>query len=82
MLGEPARAWTHYEEALHILRKMRFRPEIALIQLEFADLVLEHYPVDKAVAISHLDAAIEGFCDMKMQPALERARQLRNHGIL
>jgi hypothetical protein len=59
---------------------LRFRPEIALIRLDLAELLLEHYPDERAEAIEHLDFAIAELRDMKMQPALERA--LRHRGLL
>ena len=59
---------------------MRFRPEIALIRLGLAELLLEHYPEEKPEALAHLDFAIGEFREMKMQPSLERA--LRHKEIL
>ena len=52
---------------------MRPGPEIALTRLELAELVLAHYPDEKAEALEHLDFAIGELREMKMQPALERA---------
>jgi hypothetical protein len=57
--------------------RLRFRPEIALTRLELAELLLEHYPDEKAEALDHLDFAIGEFRDMKMQPALERTLKRR-----
>ena len=59
---------------------MRFRPEIALSRLQLAELLLEHYPDEKAEALEHLDFAIKEFREMKMKPSLERA--LRHKEIL
>jgi hypothetical protein len=59
---------------------MRFRPELALTRLQFAELLLEHYPEEKKEAQEHLDFAIKEFREMKMQPSLERA--LRHKDIL
>ena len=55
-------------------------PEIALISLDLAELLLEHYPDERDAAIEHLDFAIAELQAMKMQPALERA--LRHRGLL
>ncbi len=41
--------------------------------LGLAELLLEHYPDERAEALDHLDTAIAELRDMKMQPALERA---------
>jgi len=57
--------------------KLRFRPEIALTRLGLAELLLEHYPDEEAVALEHLDFAIGELREMKMQPALERALKQR-----
>jgi uncharacterized protein (DUF924 family) len=59
---------------------MRFRPEVALTRLQLAELLLDHYPEERAEALGHLDFAINEFRDMKMQPSLERA--LRHKDIL
>ncbi|MGD0659968.1 MAG: hypothetical protein ABSD38_18060 [Syntrophorhabdales bacterium] len=53
--------------------RLRPGPEIALTRLELAELVLAHYPDEKAEALEHLDFAIGELREMKMQPALERA---------
>jgi hypothetical protein len=59
---------------------MKFRPELALTHLQLAELLLEHYPKERAKALEHLNFAIKEFQDMKMQPSLERA--LRHKDIL
>ena len=59
---------------------MRFCPEVALTQLQLAELLLEHYPDEKSEALKHLDFAINEFREMKMKPSLERA--LRRKEIL
>jgi len=45
-----------------------------------AELLLDHYPDQRAAAIEHLDFVIGEFRDMKMQPSLERA--LRHKEVL
>jgi hypothetical protein len=59
---------------------MKFRPELALSRLQLAELLLEHYPKERASALEHLDFAISEFRDMKMQRWLEQA--LRHKDIL
>jgi class 3 adenylate cyclase/tetratricopeptide (TPR) repeat protein len=76
-LGRPDEARTYYAQALDVAGKMRFRPEIALTRLELAELLLAHYPDEKAEALEHLDFAIGELRAMKMQPALERALKQR-----
>ncbi len=53
--------------------QLRFRSEVALTRLELAELLLEHYPDEKAEAPEHLDFAIGELREIKVQPSLERA---------
>ena len=76
-LGRPEEARAYYEEAMDMATRLRFRPEIALTRLQLAELLLAHYPDEKAEALEHLDFAIGEFREMKMQPALERALKQR-----
>ena len=80
LLGKPDEARAYYQQALEACAKIRHRPEIALTRLQLAELLLEHYPDERAEALEHLDFAIGEFRDMKMQPSLERA--LRHRGLL
>jgi tetratricopeptide (TPR) repeat protein len=76
-LGRLQEARAYYDEALDMAGELRFRPEIALTRLGLAELLLEHYPDEEAVALEHLDFAIGELREMKMQPALERALKQR-----
>ncbi|MBN1568353.1 MAG: protein kinase [Acidobacteria bacterium] len=78
LLGRPDEARKYYDEALKVCAEMRFRPELALTRLQLAELLLEHYPEEKAAALEHLDIAIKEFREMKMQPSLDRASKLRS----
>jgi hypothetical protein len=80
MLDRPDEARAYYAQGLAVSEKVRFRPEIALVRLDIAELLLDHYPDEHDAAIEHLDFAIAELRDMKMQPALERA--LRHRGLL
>jgi len=80
LLGRHEEARKHYREAIKVCTEMKFRPELALTRLQLAELLLEHYPKERAQALEHLDFAISEFRDMKMQPWLERA--LRHKDIL
>jgi tetratricopeptide (TPR) repeat protein len=80
LLGRYEEARNYYKEAIKVCTEMMFRPELALTHLQFAELLLEHYPDEKKEAIEHLDFAIKEFREMKMQPSLERA--LRHKEIL
>jgi tetratricopeptide (TPR) repeat protein len=78
-LGRPEEARVYYQEALDMAARLRFRPEIALTRLQLAELLLAHYPEEKAEALEHLDFAISELREMKMQPALERALKQREN---
>ncbi|MDP6715528.1 MAG: protein kinase, partial [SAR202 cluster bacterium] len=78
LLDDQTKAREYYELALEVTAKIRFRPEMALTRLQLAELLLEHYPDERAEAIQHLDLAIPEFRDMKMQPSLERALSHRD----
>jgi tetratricopeptide (TPR) repeat protein len=80
LLGNTDEARTYYQQAIEACQKIRFRPEMALTRLQLAELLLEHYPDEKAEALEHLDFAIAEFREMKMQPSLERA--LRHRELL
>jgi tetratricopeptide (TPR) repeat protein len=80
LLGRYEKARKHYGEAIKVCTEMKFRPELALTRLQLAELLLEHYPKERAEALEHLDFAISEFRDMKMRPWLERA--LRHKEIL
>ena len=77
LLGEPDKARAYYLQALEAAGKIRFRPEIALTHLQMAELLLEHYPDERAEALEHLEFAIGELRDMKMQPDLEDALALK-----
>jgi len=80
LLGKPDDAREHYKTSFRVCTEMNFRPELALTHLNFAELLFDHYPDEKAEALEHLDFAIKEFREMKMQPSLERA--LRRKDIL
>jgi len=78
--GQPDQARAYYDQALEVCERVRFRPEIAQVRLELAELILEHQTDEKPAAIEHVDFAIGEFQEMKMQPSLERA--LKHKGLL
>ena len=63
----------YYYKALEATTKLGYRPEVALIRLGLAELLLDHHPDERPEAIEHLDFAISEFREMNMQPSLERA---------
>ena len=78
MLGRMDEAKNHYHDALDVTTNMRFRPELALSRFQLAELQLEHFLDEKTEAIEHLNFAINEFKEMKMQPSLEKALELRD----
>ena len=80
LLDEPDEARAYYQQALEVCARVRFRPEIALVRLDLAELLLDHYPEERGEALEHLDFAIAELREMKMQPFLERA--LGHKGLL
>jgi tetratricopeptide (TPR) repeat protein len=78
LLGRPEEARRYYQQALESAGRIGFRPETALTQLELAALLLEHYPADRAAALTYLARAGAEFEAMGMRPALERAAHLRD----
>jgi class 3 adenylate cyclase/tetratricopeptide (TPR) repeat protein len=77
LLEELEKARAYYEQALEVAGKIGFRPEVALTRLQLAELLLEHYPDERADALQHLDFAIAECREMKMRPSLERALRLK-----
>ena len=80
VLAQADQAHAYYDQARELCEKVRFRPELALSRLGLVELLLEHYPDERAAAIEHLDFAMRKFQEMKMQPSLERA--LRHRELL
>ncbi len=77
LLGAPESARTWYVEALRISAAVGSRPEAALVRLQLAELLLEHYPDQREEAIDHLGKAIGGFEAMNMRPSLRQALKHR-----
>ena len=77
LLGQPEKARAYYLRGIAACEKGRHRPELALTRLQLAELLLGHYPAERAAAFEHLDFAIRECRDMKMQPSLERALRRR-----
>jgi tetratricopeptide (TPR) repeat protein len=73
LLGRHDEARKYYQEAIKVCAKIKFRPELALTRLQFAELLLEHCPKERTEALEHLGFAVKEFREMKMQPSLEHA---------
>jgi tetratricopeptide (TPR) repeat protein len=80
LLGRWAEAREYFEKALQVCERIAFQPGLALSHFDLAELLLDHYPNERDLALKHLDIAIEALRQMKMQPALERA--LGRRGLL
>ena len=80
-LGDLAAAKRYYQQGLEVCQKARFRPEIALIRLGLAEVLLKDPETHRHPEVQqHLDFAIGELREMKMQPGLERA--LKHKGLL
>jgi DNA-binding CsgD family transcriptional regulator len=77
LLGRPAEARSYYEKAVSVCERIGFRPEAALTRLQLADLLLKHYPEERAAALAHIDFVIGESEAMGMEPALRHALRLR-----
>jgi hypothetical protein len=73
LLEDPEQSRHWYDQALHVYGTLGIRPEAALVHLQLAELLLDHYPEKRAEAREHLDFASIEFQQMNMRPALERA---------
>jgi DNA-binding CsgD family transcriptional regulator len=75
MLRRPEEARNYFRQALEVCQRVRFRPEIALLHLDLAQLS-SGSSRERAEAVEHLRFAISEFAEMHMQPSLDRASQL------
>jgi ATP/maltotriose-dependent transcriptional regulator MalT len=77
LCGDQVAARAYYVQALESGRKIRFRPEIALTHLRFAESLLSQANDNsRAEALEHLGLAIPELLDMHMQTAVDRAQAL------
>jgi DNA-binding CsgD family transcriptional regulator len=82
LLGRPAEARDAYRQAQAVCEKVRFRPELALVRLDLAELLLTNFSSEYAEAVDHLQAATAEFEAMFMHPSLNRALGLRSRAAL
>jgi DNA-binding CsgD family transcriptional regulator len=77
LLGDRERARAYYDQALAAAGAIHFRPELALTNLQIAELLVEE-PRTQSDARRHLESAIEEFRAMQMKPALAQALALED----
>ena len=77
LLGNSDEAAAYLQQALDIASRVQFRPEIALAQLELAELLVAHHRDRRGEAQSYLDSVATEFDAMNMQPSLNRAGALQ-----
>jgi DNA-binding CsgD family transcriptional regulator len=65
-----------YEKAIAACQRVRFRPELALVRLDLAELLLNSFPSERDAAMEQLRLATAEFEAMHMQPSLDRAIEL------
>jgi len=78
LLGRFEEARDHFHQGIKVATSMKFRPELALTRFRLAELQLEHFPQERSEALEHLEFAISEFKEMKMQPSLEEALELKS----
>ena len=72
LLGNSDEAAAYLQQALDIASRVQFCPEIALAQLELAELLVAHHRDRRGEAQSYLDSVATEFDAMNMQPSLNR----------
>ncbi|HEX9642093.1 MAG TPA: response regulator transcription factor, partial [Candidatus Krumholzibacteria bacterium] len=77
LLGKRQEARACFREAIEFCEGILYRPERALIRVDLAQLLLDHFPGERTEAMKHLDLAIAELEDMQMAPALAQARALQ-----
>jgi DNA-binding CsgD family transcriptional regulator len=75
-LGQFDAAREYYRQAIEVCQKTRFRPELALTRLDMSELLVTHFPAERAEALQQLGLATTELSAMRMQPGLERALRL------
>jgi DNA-binding CsgD family transcriptional regulator len=76
MLDQTDESMPLFEEALALCQKIRFRPELVLIQLDIGELLLTGDASQRLRGIDQINTAIEQARAMKMQPSVERGLSL------
>jgi hypothetical protein len=77
LLDRPDDARAYYATGLAACQKIRFRPEIAVLRYQLAELLLDSYPDERAEAVEHLDFAIDELRSMGMTLPLNKAVALK-----
>jgi ATP/maltotriose-dependent transcriptional regulator MalT len=77
LLGDVDAARSHLNDALEVCARSGFRPELASARLDLAELLVRHFPEERAEAREHLEFATAEFKAMGMHSYLARARRLR-----
>jgi DNA-binding CsgD family transcriptional regulator len=75
LLRQTDDARNFYERAMSVCERLHFRPELAIVHLDLAELLIGSVPDEQRIAVEHLEFAIAEFQQMGMQPFLERALQ-------
>jgi DNA-binding CsgD family transcriptional regulator len=77
LVDDRAAARAYYLQALEAAGRIRFRPELALTHLRFAEFLVEGADdTARSEALEHLNLAVPELRDMHMQPGLERGLHL------
>jgi DNA-binding CsgD family transcriptional regulator len=77
LLGNSDEALAYFNQALDIATRVQFRPEVALTQLQLAELLVTYHRDRREEARSYLASALTELDAMNMQPSLDRAAALQ-----
>jgi DNA-binding CsgD family transcriptional regulator len=75
--GDAVGARSFFLNGLEAAARIGFRPEIAILHVHLAELLLED--ADRPGALQHIDMAIPELQQMQMQPWLQRALRVREN---
>jgi hypothetical protein len=73
LLGDPAMARAHYDQAIVVCNQIDFRPEVAVLRLQLGELLLRFFPNERDAARSSLEIAATECAAMGIEPARVRA---------
>jgi hypothetical protein len=65
-----------YQQAVVVCSEVHFRPELGLVRLDLAELLLDKFVEERSAGFRRLNIASAEFRETQMQPSLERALRL------
>ncbi len=78
-MGDLDQAMAHFEDALVFCRRAGYRPVLAWVCCDYADMLLDHKNEgDRAKATSLLDESLAITSELSMRPLMERVLSPRD----